>query len=75
MPLMLPPHRILTDMWCMSSDCIQRVLNSESAKKSSNRSQYYSKLRFILQSVRELFYSDGSGLDLETLDTDQYKVH
>ncbi|XP_064406997.1 protein unc-13 homolog 4B-like isoform X2 [Halichondria panicea] len=31
---------ILTDMWCMSSDCLQRVLNSDAAKKSSDRSQY-----------------------------------
>ncbi len=63
---------ILSDMWCMSSDCLQRV--SDSTKKSSNRSQYYSKLRFILHSIRELFYSDGNGLDLECLDTDNYKA-
>ncbi len=61
-------------MWRMSSDCLQRVLNSDSAKKSGDRSQYYSKLRFILHSVRELFHADGSGLDLECLDTDNYKV-
>ncbi|XP_064406965.1 protein unc-13 homolog D-like isoform X2 [Halichondria panicea] len=64
---------ILTNMWCMSIDCLQSVLNSDAAKKSNDRSQYYSKVKFIQQSFKEFFHADGNGLDLESLNTDKYK--
>ena len=61
-------------MWCMSSDCLQKVLNYDVAKKRSGCSQYYTKVKFILQNFREFFHADGNGLNLESLNTDKYKV-
>ncbi len=61
-------------MWCVSNDCLVSVLNSDSVTKSGDRSQFYSKLNFILQSFNEFFHAGGHGLSEDQLDTDKYKV-
>ena len=49
-------------------------LDQSGSKKNSDPAQYYHKLKFILQTLKEFFYADGNGLTEYDLETSNFKV-